>query len=227
LRAGSPGGVRAEAAALRRALCIVVPVRGESHGKSRLAGALDPVQRARLNRRLLRRTLGVVERWQGTLANCIVVSAFPRSLRAARDRGAQALREPSPRRGLNAAAASGLALARRSAARRVLVLPCDLPLLSPAALARLLACARCGARAAIAPDRAGTGTNALVVPAVSGLRFEYGPGSFARHLRMVRARGWEAGVCRLPELSFDLDAPEDLRTMQALRVRGPLREPMV
>ena len=29
------------------------------------------------------------------------------------------------------------------------------------------------------------------------------------------------------ELSFDLDAPEDLRTICALRVRGPARAPMV
>ena len=109
----------------------------------------------------------------------------------------------------------------------MLVVPCDLPLLTPAALARLLAPVRRGARVSIAPDRAGTGTNALVVPAVPGLRFEYGPGSFARHLRMARERGWALAACRLPELSFDLDAPEDLRTICALRVRGPARAPMV
>ncbi|MGH8663161.1 MAG: hypothetical protein ACREUX_02730, partial [Burkholderiales bacterium] len=42
----------------RHALWVILPVRGEAAGKSRLAAVLDPIERMRLNRKLLRRTLG-------------------------------------------------------------------------------------------------------------------------------------------------------------------------
>jgi 2-phospho-L-lactate/phosphoenolpyruvate guanylyltransferase len=218
LRGGSPVGVRPDAA-LRSNLCIVVPVRGERSGKSRLRSVLDPVQRARLNRALLRRTLAVIEHWQGTLARCLVVSACARSLRTASRRGACAVREPLPRRGLSSAAQLGARVARRQGARRVLILPCDLPLLSAMSLTELFAHARTGAHAVIAPDRSGSGTNALLLPAAIGVQLEYGPESFRRHLRILRARGWEVAVCAQPQLQFDLDTPEDLIRMPSAGVR--------
>src|SRR5690606_6611138 len=100
------------------------------------APALDGAARRRLNRALLERTLAAIAAWQGGLARCVVVSACARSLLGARRRGAVALREPAPRRGLNRAAALGRKLARRQGARRVLVLPADLPQLSRSALRR-------------------------------------------------------------------------------------------
>jgi len=205
---------------LRRDLYIVVPVRGERSGKSRLRSVLDPVQRARLNRTLLDRTLDAIEHWQGTLARCLVVSACARSLLSARGRGAHAIREPLPRRGLSAAAALGARVARRRGARRILILPSDLALLSAASLAALLVHARTGAHAVIAPDRSGSGTNALLLPAAVGMRFEYGPDSFARHSRVLRARGWDVAVCTHPQLEFDLDTPEDLAAVPCAADRG-------
>ena len=44
-------------------LWFVVPMRGIARGKSRLAEALDPIERDRLNRRLLGRTLQVIATW--------------------------------------------------------------------------------------------------------------------------------------------------------------------
>ena len=202
-------------AALRSSLYIVVPVRGEGSGKSRLRSVLDPVQRARLNRALLLGTLTAIERWQGTLARCLVVSACPRSLSTARRRGANPVREPLPRRGLSSAAALGAKVARLRGARTILILPCDLPLVSDAALQELLVPVRMGARAVVAADRAGSGTNALLLPGAIGVRFEYGPDSFADHVRGLRARGWDLAVCAHPHLQFDLDTPEDLAAMPA------------
>ena len=62
----------------------------------------------------------------------------------------------------------------------------------------------------IAPDGAGTGTNALYVRPPGLFAFAYGEGSYRRHLEQGRALG--AGVERVdrPGLRFDLDTPDDL-----------------
>jgi 2-phospho-L-lactate guanylyltransferase len=204
----------------------VLPIRGESAGKTRLAPALDRAGRMRINRRLLRGTLDAIESWQGTLAQCVVVSACKRTLATARARGAVVLQEPMPRRGLNRAVALGVRVAARRGARRVLVLPGDLARISASALRRL-ACVARSARAVIAPDRGGTGTNALAVPAAARIRFAYGAGSFARHLEGMRRRGWNVVVCDHPRLRFDLDTPQDLDECRARGRRAAARGPMV
>ena len=203
----------------REAPWIILPVRGEAAGKSRLAGVLDPVERMRLNRSLLRRTLDAIEAWQGSLAHCIVVSPCARTRAAARARGAVALREPMPRRGLNRAASLGTQLALRRGARRVLILPGDLALLDPAGLSAFARAASLGARAAIAPDHAGSGTNALLFPAGARLHFAFGADSFARHVEALRAHGYGVSVRTDQGLSFDLDTPQDLAIMHAAQRR--------
>ncbi|MGH8666144.1 MAG: 2-phospho-L-lactate guanylyltransferase [Burkholderiales bacterium] len=192
------------------ALWIILPVRGEAAGKSRLAAVLDPIERMRLNRKLLRRTLDAIEHWQGSLAHCIVVSPCARTLAAARARGAVALRESLPRRGLNRAVLLGTKLASRRGAGRVLILPGDLVLLGPAALRAMARAASLGARAAIAPDRAGSGTNALLLPAGTRFGFAFGTDSFARHVEALRAHGYVVSVRTDQALCFDLDTPRDL-----------------
>lgn len=194
----------------RHAPWIILPVRGEAAGKSRLAAVLDPIERMRLNRKLLRRTLDAIEHWQGSLAHCIVVSPCARTAASALARGAVVLSEPLPRRGLNRAAALGVKLAARRGALRVLILPGDLALLRVASLNGMARAAGAGARAAIAPDRAGSGTNALLIPAGARFRFAFGADSFARHVAALRARGYAVTVRTDQGLCFDLDTPQDL-----------------
>lgn len=63
---------------------------------------------------------------------------------------------------------------------------------------------------AIAPDRAGTGTNGLVLRPPGVIRFRFGPGSFAAHLEEVQRAGVPLVAVNRAGLSFDLDTPEDL-----------------
>jgi len=190
-------------------LWTVVPVRGYARGKSRLASVLDAGARARLNRRLLLSTLRVIARWRGNLSRCVVVSPCRRTLATARRKGAATALE-TPRGGLNRAAALGAYCARRNGARGVLVLPCDLPNLTPAALAAMTQAARSRKHVVIAPDRKKSGTNALLVVAPGPFEFQFGEGSFARHRLQAAQRGYGISVCARPELEFDVDTPEDL-----------------
>jgi 2-phospho-L-lactate guanylyltransferase len=60
------------------------------------------------------------------------------------------------------------------------------------------------------PDRHGDGTNVIRVPADSGFRFTYGPGSFARHLAECRRLHLPTQVLDVPDLALDVDSPADL-----------------
>jgi 2-phospho-L-lactate/phosphoenolpyruvate guanylyltransferase len=66
----------------------------------------------------------------------------------------------------------------------------------------------------LVPDRRRDGTNVITVPADSGFRFAYGPGSFARHLEEAHRLDLDVRVVHSSPLSWDVDLPEDLVTMQ-------------
>jgi 2-phospho-L-lactate/phosphoenolpyruvate guanylyltransferase len=188
-------------------LHIVLPVRGLAEGKSRLASVLTPAQRVALNRALLVHTLDVLQTWRGDLAQCIVVSGCERVLGIARAAGAFALTEQNAS-GLNAAVTLATAHAARHGARRVLVLPCDLPALTQQALAYFVERAA-AADVALAPDLSGSGTNALIIGTAHAFEFQFGPNSFALHSRSAAALGARVWAHRAPQLAFDLDTPDD------------------
>ncbi|WP_295634007.1 2-phospho-L-lactate guanylyltransferase [Novosphingobium sp.] len=102
--------------------------------------------------------------------------------------------------GLNAELAAALARARH-----VLIIHADLPLAAPDDIAVLIDAAA-GAGAAIAPDHARTGTNALAFIDANGLLPAFGPDSFALHRALLP----DAAVVERPGLALDIDTPEDL-----------------
>jgi 2-phospho-L-lactate guanylyltransferase len=191
-------------------LWTVVPVRGIAEGKSRLAAALDADARAGLNRQLIAHTLRVVAEWRGDLNHCVVVSSCRETLALAAHLGAAVLDEGTVARGLNAAAAQGTAYAGGHGARQALVLACDLPRLGADALVAMAQAAESERHLVIAPDRGGTGTNALLLDAREPFDFRFGEGSCAKHAALGAERGWRTVLVRRPELEFDLDTPEDL-----------------
>jgi 2-phospho-L-lactate guanylyltransferase len=188
-------------------LVVVLPVRGLASGKSRLEAVLAPAARAELNEWLLDRTLLTLRSWLGSVDSCVVVSACERVLHIAGSNASDIVRETRVA-GLNAAAALGLQRAVERGASKVLVLPCDLPHLTVHALQALARDANRG-DVVIAPDRSGTGTNALLVPAQLTPDFRFGDDSFALHLAAAAAAGAGVVVHRSPEIAFDLDTAED------------------
>ncbi len=184
-----------------------MPHRGVAAGKSRLSAVMPDAARGELNRWLLARTLHIAAAWLGEAQRCMVVSPCAQTLALATDAGAMALPEQPSTPGLNIALAHAAATAATLGAQQVLVLPCDLPLLDCAALQAMTSLRVDGAEV-IAPDRHGSGTNALLVDA--GVRdFAFGAGSYARHCALAAARGSRALACAHAALAFDLDTVED------------------
>jgi len=195
---------------MSRPLWTVVPMRGIERGKSRLIPALDDAERAFLNRWLLVRTLTVIRHAQATLRRCVVVSPCERTLELARLEGAGIVREPREATDLNHAAALGATCAAESGATRIMVIACDLPDLDRESLQVFTAAGMDAGSMVLAPDKHGSGTNALIVDARCHGEFRFGEGSFMKHQEWAATRGWSVSVVARPALAFDLDTPEDL-----------------
>ncbi|MFZ0855024.1 MAG: hypothetical protein WAO08_38230, partial [Hyphomicrobiaceae bacterium] len=100
-------------------------------------------------------------------------------------------------------------------ASRALVLPADVPLITPGELASLLASPAhgAGARARLVPAADGGGTNAMLLMPPDAMAPSFGPGSYLRHLAQALARRLNVEVLHLPGLAGDIDQPGDLERL--------------
>lgn len=205
-------------------LWAIVPAKPLAQAKSRLAMVLSPAEREQLARSLLCHTLDVLASLilpaelaisgpASGLAGILVVSADLKVRELAVARGVAWLPELEPP-GLNGALEQAAAAARARGARGVLIVPADLPHLTAAAVAELLAAAGELPVAVIAPDRREEGTNALLVAPPGLIAFSFGPGSFQRHVAAARAAGVRTVVWRHPAWACDVDWPEDLALLR-------------
>jgi 2-phospho-L-lactate/phosphoenolpyruvate guanylyltransferase len=192
----------------------IVPQKALSAAKSRLGGALPRAARMELSMILLRRVCGVLRAAPG-VEGIAIMTPDPAVAARAAGWGVSAFPDAGP--DLNTALQRSIETAARCHA--VLVVAGDLPFVTPADVAALLAAAAPG-RLVVAPSKEGTGTNAVVVP--PGLAFQpaYGAGSLAAHRRGARALRYEVIEVRRPGLAFDVDSEIDLRGLAMLRERG-------
>jgi len=196
-------------------LWAIVPVKPLQRGKSRLAGALHPSERAGLNRLLLERTVKTLTELK-EVEEVLVVSRDSSALALARELGARTVQEdgaPS----LNIALRRATVVAQVYASRGVLVIPADLPLLTAADVAALLARATDPPVVVIAPDRHHRGTNALLLSPADLIDYDFGDNSFSRHCERARRAGARLEVVELPSLGLDLDLPEDLELVRRIQ----------
>jgi 2-phospho-L-lactate guanylyltransferase len=111
---------------------------------------------------------------------------------------------------LNLALTRATLVARHHAARGVLILPADLPLLTKEDVIAMIDKAKYPPVVVIAPDRRRQGTNGLLVYPPGLIPYEFGPNSFERHCENTRMTGTRLEICELPSLALDMDLPEDL-----------------
>src|ERR1700730_8065727 len=109
-----------------------------------------------------------------------------------------------------AAAASLLAVEGCSG---MLTLPGDIPLVTPAEIAQLLAAHRPAPAFTIAPSRDERGSNAIICSPPDAVPLRFGEDSFFPHLRAAEACGIRPTVLRLPGIALDVDTPEDLAAL--------------
>lgn len=211
----------------RERVAVIVPVGSLDRAKSRLGESLDAEERHDLVERSLQRTItAAIE--TDAFADVLVVSPDPEVRSLAVAAGARTLRQHS--NGLNA----GLDEAREDVvaggAEAIVVLPIDLPFVTPGAIGDVVAALSNGAGdpasaavgaavgvrrvVVLVTDRHGTGTNALALRPPDVIDFAFGVGSRAAH----RAAAERAGAVFVEvegPLAIDLDTPDDLVLVQA------------
>lgn len=193
----------------------IVPLRSLTNGKTRLASALSEESRARLTRHMFAHVVDAIVE-SDTVFRIIVVSPDEDALEYAStlDPLVMPLRQPKVLPGLIPALGLGFNAAVEAGASAIVILFADLPLLSGSDVRSLL---RRDAPVIVAPDRHGTGTNALALRIGSkegdGRRFEFqfGTDSYARHVEEAHKHGLDVSTSMTTGTAFDLDTAEDLR----------------
>lgn len=182
----------------------ILPLKLGGERKSRLAPRLTPDQRVRLSDHMAAIVLHCL-RTSPLIRRVILLApvTIPGDAEWRRDEG----------RGLNAELT---ALRAGLGDVSLLVVHGDLPLLAPQDIDALVAAADKGC--ALAPDRHGSGTNALAVAQGFPLDFAFGVNSCALHRQGARGK---ATVVRRPGLMMDIDTTEDLDAAMVAGFRFP------
>jgi 2-phospho-L-lactate guanylyltransferase len=200
----------------------VLPVKSPRNAKQRLSGFLSAEQRETLARILYRQTLASLCQAEG-IDRVVVVTSDSEIAEHARRSGALVFDENAQvSHSLSADAACLRAI--QLGATTVLLVPIDVPLVTPADFTRLAVAARPGApgspqassqpgpqaKLIVVPSADGTGTNALARTPPDVIESRFGPGSCRAHLDQARSKSVHSEVLRLRGLMFDIDTPEDV-----------------
>lgn len=193
-------------------LCAVLPVKSFAHAKQRLMPVLSPAERAGLARAMLADVLCTLSK-SACLAGILVVTGDPDAALLARQSGAAVLHAHDE--GLTPALELAARHLTASARAGMLIVPADLPLITPADI-ELIALAHRASRAVtlVAASNDG-GTNALACSPPQALALSFGVDSFRRHQQSARAVGLEPKVLTLPRFGRDIDRPDDLQAFIA------------
>jgi 2-phospho-L-lactate guanylyltransferase len=186
----------------------VVPCKRLQLAKRRLAPALTARECRRLVSAMLSDVLAALTGSAG-VSGILVVSSDPAVAALARAFGARCLTDQSDE-GLLPACAGASAHLSGEGADGVMVVPGDLPLLSPDDIARVVDAAGISPAVVLSPDRNDSGTNLVAMRPAGAMPYLFGENSFSLHVSAARKRGIEPAVIRSATLSLDIDTRDDL-----------------
>ena len=183
----------------------VVPVKTLQKSKTRLSIVLDPQERNILTLTMLEDVLRAIT--SSIECQTVLISSDPRVQGLANNFRVAYL--PERKQGLNQAIKQATEWCIQNNAESVLVLPADIPLITPEDINQIVKLGSESSSLVISPSQNG-GTNALLQKPPNLIPTCFGPHSFAKHLNEAIARGIMAKVYRSQRLTMDIDSPEDL-----------------
>jgi 2-phospho-L-lactate guanylyltransferase len=196
----------------------VIPVKGLHNAKTRLATVLSPEERGALVGEMLSHVLGVLHA-SGVIDSIAVVS----QQRGELDLPPFVSVIPQTEQGLNNLLEEGRQWAQTEGADALLVLFADLPLLTTQDIAAMVREGDSAGTIVLAPDRHGSGTNALLSHPVGLARLAFGPSSFEAHVALAKCVGAQVRVYRSPGTELDIDTLDDLAWLDAYRQENAMQ----
>ena len=204
---------------------LLLPLKDFVKAKQRLSGCLSVAERRALFQHMVEDVMAVLSTLPES-RRLILVSDDPAAHLLAEHFGADCWLESELGCGLNAVLEAALARIAQSpdAPDRVMIVHGDLPLVNVAELQQL--CALQGGTddaVAIATDRHGSGSNAVLMPVQRRIALRYGEHSLSAHRHEADAASLRFCVQHSPGLSQDIDTRDDLLTLvsQGSRERAP------
>ena len=210
-------------------LWAVVPVKERVAAKERLAPILRPEARQALALAMLEDVLAAVTPAPG-IAGLLVVTVDAEAGELAA-RYAARVTEIGARDGHTGAVAAAARLLAAEGRGGMLTLPGDIPLVTPAEIAGVLAAHPPAPSFTIAPSHDERGSNAIACSPPDAVPLRFGENSFFPHLQAAEACGIRPNVVHLPGIALDIDSPEDvvsfMRTPSLTRAWAVLAEERV
>lgn len=203
----------------------LIPVRGSSSAKTRLAPLFTEDERLALVWSMLRRLVREVI-VSGVVDHTVIVTRDPAAVEAhvPLDSSVTVLEQPG-NTGLNGALELGRDRAMGHAYDGLLVLPGDLPLVTEEDIRALVAAP---GPLVVATDRAEEGTNAMRIDLDAwrgtSFRFQMGPGSYGLHAAEAGRIGHRATPLFRVGIAHDLDSPRDWADLSSGRQRDLLQD---
>lgn len=198
-----------------RDVWAVVVARTGPTAKTRLGHALDPDSRIALAEAMLADVLRAA-RLAGLGGIVTVIGPATSS-----PEGVLAMSDPGT--GHLGAIQAGIDAAGSAGAGCVVVLPGDLPLLRSDDVRDLAEAAAVSPSVVVAPDRGGTGTNALALRPPNVIAPAFGPHSLDRHLAAASAAGVTPRRLDLEGPALDIDTAADLAELVRRMPEGATR----
>lgn len=194
-------------------LWAIVPVKPLRRGKSRLSNILSEEERTRLNHKLFSHTLDVLLQVEA-ISEILIVSRDSNVLTEAREKGVRTVTEHGTPE-LNNALRRASLFSNVFSTEGVLIVPADLPLLTPGDVTDFVAQRSEPPMIVISPDRRRQGTNMLLIDPAGLITFSFGIDSFERHCELARLTGAQVNIYENEHIALDLDVPEDYEILRS------------
>jgi len=205
-------------------LWAVVPVKKVDRAKERLAPMLRPETRRALALAMLEDVLAALTATPG-IAGLIVVTVDVAARRLAATYGARLI-EAGARDGHTGAVTAAASVLAAEGRAGMLTLPGDIPLVTPAEIAGVLASHPPAPSFSIVPSHDEQGSNAIACSPPDAVPLRFGDNSFYPHIQAAEASGIRPNIVHLPGIALDIDNPEDvvsfMRVDSATRARAVL-----
>lgn len=191
----------------------LVPLKDLVAAKTRLAGILRPSERRALAQAMVEDVLAVLAA-HPEIVRVVLLSDDPGAHLLAAEYGAEYWPESGfAGGGLNALLTAAAQRLLEQGSDALVILHGDLPLLQAEDLSAVLRQHREGGELIIGCDRAGSGTNLLVLNGGTLPDLCFGENSCALHLAAARRAGIPVRVLRRPGIGLDIDEPADLAAL--------------
>ena len=191
------------------AVYAVVPVKRLESSKKRLSSVLTPKDRKELTLVMLEDVLSAIK--ASSVQKILVVGSDVIVREIAEKFGATYTNEET--KGLNAAVTTSINLCMREGADSVLVLPVDVPLISPEDINAIIALGNFSEPTVVLSPSNNGGTNALYQKPPQVILASFGPKSFDKHVKQTRGKGLSLKLHYSSSVAFDIDSEQDLKRL--------------